>query len=153
MPGKARGKVTLKKNQIKGNKMVGVGGLGCANLSISGGEISGTRDWWTTDSKPILLADGVQLLEGTVALVDGVKLASNNRAGLLLDASTATITNNIFSGGQYELVTQNHQAANVTLGANTTASGGSVQATEPTKPLGLSVDPLALILNDPIPMP
>ena len=146
-------KVTLKKNQIKGNKMAGVGGLSCANLSISGGEISGTRDWWTTNSVPEVVADGVQLLAGTVALVDGVKLSSNNRAGLLLDASTATITNNVFSGGQYALVTQNHQAANVTLTGNTTATGTAVQATKPATALQLVADPLTLIKNNPIPTP
>jgi Right handed beta helix region len=146
-------KATLNKNQIKGNSMTGVGAFGCADLAITGGEISDTREQLLTIPIPEKASDGVQLLDSTVALVDGVKLSGNKRTGLLLDASTATIKNSVFSGGTYDVVTQNHQAANVILSGNTTATGAAVQATVPKTLLGRIIAGMTLIQNDPIPTP
>jgi len=87
-------KVSLDKNTLDANGLIGLGGTGAEAVSVKGGAISNTvSGLMAVGGKKVTMGDGVQVLKGSKFTVDGVDLARNGRATVVVDASEGSISN------------------------------------------------------------
>jgi len=129
--------VMLDGVMVQDNGFVGVGGTEAAGLVIQAGVVGRTRLIPILDGASIVRAgDGLQALNGTDLLAQGVLLEGNERAAALFDASTGGATECIVDprGGEKGLVIQAGVPADGFSG-NTDSSGTPVTPEIPAKPL------------------
>jgi parallel beta-helix repeat protein len=151
----AGGSLLLDGNTVSGNKLAGIGATGCAGLTVKGGKISGTREMAVADSGGGVakVSDGLQLLEASDVVVDGVTVETNKRVGVVIDNARATVKNTTITGSKTAIVTQNHKPADVTFSNNKGAGGAAIQPTVPSSALVVNASTIGLISISPIPIP
>jgi hypothetical protein len=131
-------------------------------VTVSGGSISETQKRvQLVGKKTPLVGDGIQVLrlpaEGSAAAVsssvtiEGVKLESNGRLGVLVDASKVSLDGATISGGEAAIVVQNAKVGDQTLGNNVDDQGTVLSPTTPSTPY--LTNPKALYGCLPIPIP
>ncbi len=135
------GAVSALQCEVKGNVLVGIGGLQASGVQVLGGTITGTRKAPTIVSgNTIEMGDGLQILAGSSFTVDGVSFAQNERLSVLVDGGTGSVKQSTFAAGVPALVRQG--GGTVTALNNLDASGKGVGITDPATPYGMDPQPV-----------
>lgn len=90
--------VEIHDNHVSDNKQVGVGVLGNYDVRMNGGSVIGTvTDSVFTEGGTVVQGDAVQLLMGSVAVIESMTFQSNERISILADAvEFLSVKNNEF---------------------------------------------------------
>ncbi len=79
-------------SMLSGNRVAGLFAIGSSNVSVADATIAGTRNGMRIiDMAPVLVGDGVQLVDSTTDVsLSNLHLVDNDRVGLLLDVGTGS---------------------------------------------------------------
>ncbi|MFH2005401.1 MAG: right-handed parallel beta-helix repeat-containing protein [bacterium] len=142
-PGAADVIVNITATQVLNNYQVGIGVLGSCDVTVSGGEISGTiLDTVPTDTGNVEQGDGMQALEASTVTVDNMLFQLNERKAILADSvNFLTIVSSQFDSASGEpIAVQNigvddiNQATNLDYSGNQNLQGSSVDPMMPVDP-------------------
>jgi hypothetical protein len=142
----------LADNEVRANEGAGVAVLSSTAVTVQGGQVADTR-MRLTPLGPLSaqVGDGLQIASASEVVVSGVKIAGNERLGVLIDAAKADIDQVTIDGGEAALVVQNAQLSDQVLGKVTDGSGAAIKAKSPATPYLLN--DAELISTLPIPLP
>ena len=87
-------KVRLERNTVEDNRAAAIVGIKAEDVTIKGGTASRTKlEATIAGAKFVKMGDGMQILDGSKFTVESVSLVKNERASIVVDASTATVSN------------------------------------------------------------